>query len=213
MKKIVFMLLVSSALFLNSTAFAAGIGAFIDVSVGSGEAEWDSDYDSWDIDSSMVAGGLVFDTALTNENPFNYRFNIGIAHQELEDDYDEELDSTGIYVENIFGFALMMNEDFRWWAGPLVRIGYYSGESDMDSLSYSSDIDFDYVEFGFGAVTGFNFKAGNVVISPSVGVRYSAFAGEGDIKEIDHLDGYTYTYDEDIEAYTVTAFANLAVLF
>jgi hypothetical protein len=57
MKRLVVLMSVASILLLSSTAFAVGIGFFIDGSTGSGEAEWDSDFDSWDIDSSTVAGG------------------------------------------------------------------------------------------------------------------------------------------------------------
>lgn len=202
------MLFVASTLLFSSTAFAVGFGVFADFSSGSGEAEWDGGSE-WDIDSDMVAGGFVLDTAPSNESTFNYRLNIGLADQTLEDDYGEDLDATGFYVENIFGFALIKKENFRWWLGPLVRIGYYSGEAEIEGLVYEAEIDFDYIEFGVGVVTGLNFKAGQVVISPSIGVRYSAFAGEGEFEET----GTYYKYEEDIEAYTVTAFANIALLF
>lgn len=114
MKKSFFMLILILFIFLySSTVFAVGIGAFLDVSGGSGEAEWESDYDSWDIDSNTVAGGFVLDTSPTNQSVFNYRLNVGIASQEIEPRNDVPLESTGIYVENIFGFAFSKNENFR----------------------------------------------------------------------------------------------------
>lgn len=195
MKRLALMTVV--LLLLSSTAFAIGIGPFLDISGGSGESEWESDYDSWDVDTSTGAIGFVLDTAPTNERTFNYRLNVGIANQVMKDDFGDELDSTGIYIENIFGFAFLKNENFRWWAGPLIRLGYYSGEVD------NSNIDIDYAEFGIGAVTGWNFRAGSTIFSPSIGFRVNGFAGTGD-------DGY---YEEDIEGNTTTAFANVALLF
>lgn len=148
-----------------------------------------------DNDAKTGAFGFVLDTAPTSERVFNYRLNVGLARQEFDLDFDPKtkMKSDGIYVENIFGFALARNESFRWWAGPLVRVGYYVGEL--------NDEDLDYGEFGVGAVTGLNFKVGNTVISPSVGFRYSGLAGEFD------------DFDDEFEGYTSNIFANLAVMF
>ncbi|MBE0501952.1 MAG: hypothetical protein IBX47_10970 [Desulfuromonadales bacterium] len=198
MKKTVLMLMVSLFLF-SSNAFAVKFGAFLDVSGGSGEAEWESDWNAWDIDARTAAVGFVFDTVAADNRVFNYRMNIGIANQVLEDDYGAELDTTGFYVENIFGFALIKKADFCWWVGPLVRVGFYSGESE-NSLS---DIDIDYFELGIGAVTGLNLDVGRSILSPSVGFRVSGLAGEG----------CEAGWCEDFEASTVTAFANIALLF
>jgi hypothetical protein len=100
-----------------------------------------------------------------------------------------------LYVENIFGFALVKNENFRWWAGPLIRVGFYSGESDTFDVKYG--------ELGLGAVTGLNFRAGATIIAPSVGIRFNSFGGTID-------DGY---WEEDFTGHTSTAFANVALLF
>ena len=192
----------------SPNSFAVGLGVFVDGSGGSGEAEWDSDFDSWDIDSRAGAMGFVLDTAPTDECVFNYRLNVGFAKHELEDDNNLELKSNGVFAENIFGFALIKQQDFRWWAGPLVRVGYYSGDTDTVWTGTNTfRVDVDYAEFGIGAVTGLNFKAGNVVLSPSIGVRYSAYAGEGEIQ-----DNFG-TFTEDIEADATNVFANFAILF
>jgi len=189
----------------SPNSFAVGVGTFVDASAGSGEAEWDSDYYSWDIDSNAAALGFVLDTAPTNESVFNYRLNIGFARHELEDEYgDMTLKSNGVYAENIFGFAFVRNENFRWWAGPLIRVGYYTGDT---GNSYR-DIDVDYAEFGMGGVTGLNFNVGGAILAPSVGFRFSGFAGEGE-----GTDLYGYSWKEDIEAFTSSVFANFAVLF
>lgn len=197
MKRLALMTVV--LLLLSSTAFAIGMGPFLDISGGSGEVEVDDyyyDY-SWDVDTSTGAIGFVLDTAPTNESTFNYRLNVGIANQVMEGDFGDDFDSTGIYVENTFGFAFVKNDNFRWWAGPLIRLGFYSGEVD------NSNIDIDYAEFGVGAVTGWNFRAGQTILSPSIGFRFNGFAGTWE-------DGY---YEDDIEGNSTTAFANVALLF
>ena len=51
-------------------------------------------------------------------------------------------------------------------------------------------------------MTGVNFKVGNAVLSPSIGVRYSGFSGEFDDFPRDEFEGHTSNI-----------FANFAVLF
>ena len=190
-------LIVASFLLLllwSPNCFAVGFGVFVDASGGgSGEMEVDNSF-TIDNDAKTGAFGFVLDTAPTNERVFNYRLNVGLARQEFDLEFNPKMKSDGIYVENIFGFAFVKNESFRWWAGPLVRVGYYVGEL--------NDEDLDYGEFGVGAVTGLNFKVGNTVLSPSVGVRYSGFGGE-----FDDFAG------DEFEGHTSNIFANLAVLF
>jgi hypothetical protein len=214
MKKLLSLVTITTLMLALSgtNSFAVGFGVFVDASNGSGEAEWESDYDSWDIDSKTVAGGFVLDTSPTNESKFNYRLNVGYASQKIDDENNETLDSNGLYVENIFGFSLVKKENFRLWLGPLVRIGFYSGETDtIEYGGVTEKTEIDYAELGVGAVLGLNFKAGNAVLSPSIGFRYCGFAGEG---ESTYEDAWIKeTYIEDIEGYTTTAFANLAVLF
>lgn len=38
----------------SQNSFAIGLGGFIDVSSGSGDARWESDYYSWDNDSMLL---------------------------------------------------------------------------------------------------------------------------------------------------------------
>ena len=208
-----FILSCTMLLLWSPNCFAIGFGAFIDASGGSGDMEWETDYYSWDVDSRAGAVGFVLDTSPTKERIFNYRLNVGFARQELKDDYDVTMKSNGVYAENIFGFAFIREENFRWWAGPLVRIGYYSGDSGTVQQWPDTTIktDVDYAEFGLGAVTGLNFKAGNTILSPSVGVRFIGFAGEG--KTITRNNFGSFSQTEDFEGNTSNIFANFAVLF
>lgn len=199
-------------LLLSQNSFAVGLGGFVDASTGSGEAEWESDYNAWDIDSNAFAFGFVLDTAPTNERTFNYRLNVGFAKQEMKDDNNEKMKSNGIYVENIFGFAFIKNENLRWWGGPLVRLGYYSG--DIDSYRVGSttyDTEFEYAEFGVGAVTGLNFKAGRAILAPSIGFRVNGFGGEGTTTSNSYYGNSSYK--EDITGNSTNVFVNFALLF
>ena len=208
----------------SQTAFAGKHGVFLDLSSGSGDAEWDSDIYSWDVDSDSFAIGYIFDSNPEPNRVFNYRLNVGVIRQDLEDDYGDTIESTGIYAENIFGFALIRNEHFRWWAGPLVRLGVYSGEASGEESGvdyhYSYKLDAKYVEFGLGLVTGMNFTVGRTIISPSLGVRFSGYAVAGEISEKESYEGiygggyeWTDEWSEDMEATTTSFFFNLAILF
>lgn len=201
-----------TVLMWSPNSFASGLGVFIDASGGgSGEFEWESDFNSRDVDSKAAAFGFVLDTAPTNEKAFNYRLNVGFARHELEDIV--KIKSKGIYAENIFGFALIKNEALRWWVGPLVRVGFYSGDTDTVQIGPGTleKTELDYAEFGVGAVTGLNVKVGNVILSPSIGVRFSGYAGEG---EITTQNGFgTSSFKEDFEASATNIFANFALLF
>jgi hypothetical protein len=148
-----------------------------------------------------------------NERTFNYRLNAGLAAQNIEDDFGFEIEAGGIYAENIFGFALIRDENVRWWLGPLVRVGIYSGETDtFNTGGGTQQIDFDYIELGIGAVTGLNFNINDrLILAPSLGFRICGFAGTGEINE--YVGGVHYYWEEDISGGTTSAFANFAVLF
>jgi hypothetical protein len=117
------------------------------------------------------------------------------------------------YAENIFGFALIRDENVRWWLGPLVRVGIYSGETDtFNTGGGTQQIDFDYAEIGFGAVTGVNFNIKDrLILAPSIGFRHCVFAGTGEINE--YSGGVHYYWEEDITGEVTSVFANFAVLF
>jgi hypothetical protein len=200
MKKIIHFLAVLNilAFVFCSSSLSADFGVFLEGSSGSGEFEWDTDTISYDMDTKTGSFGFVLDTATTNESGFNYRLNIGLSSLTIEDPNSSgEYDTRGIYAENIFGFALMKRETFRWWLGPLLRIGYYSGDD--------YDVDMSFFEFGLGLVSGMNFKLGNVILAPSIGVRWNGYAGIGE-------DKYS-SYEEDFTANSTTGFLNLAMLF
>lgn len=185
-------------LFTALPAAAARHGFFIDLAEGSGDAEWDWDTHDWNIDTGSVAVGYVYDSDPTPDQPFNFRLNVGLARLEIEDDYNDTVKSDGVYLETIFGFAAVRTTQLRWWLGPLLRIGYYHGEGDGFNL------DLDFAEFAVGAATGLNIDLGGVIIAPSLGVRFSGYAGEGE--DENH-------FKDDWDARATSVFFNIATLF
>lgn len=191
---------------------ALAMGPYIDLSSGDGTFEWDSDFDDFDVDSSSAAIGFALDSAPTGPANFNYRLNIGIERQDLEDEFDDTLEMGGFVVESVFGFPLVRQQDFRWWAGPLVRIGFYSGETDdyYDSYGNRSRTEADLFELGIGLATGINVRIGpHTYLAPSAGVRFIGAAGEGTVK---NLDQHT-EFEDDLSGGMTTLFVNFSLLF
>lgn len=216
--KIIGLLLLTALICIPSVpARAVGIGPYIDLAGGTGEFEWSSDYGDFDVDVGTAAVGLAIDSAPTYESNFNYRLNIGFEAQNLEDDYDVTLELKGVALENIFGFAVVRRPNLRWWVGPLIRIGYYTGDTDEYNFYdyYSGNIhtgktEVDLFEFGIGVATGINIKVNrNLVLAPSAGVRYIGASGDGTVTDYtDHT-----RYDDDLNGHFSTAFINFALLF
>ena len=179
-------------------ADAARYGFFLDLAGGSGEAEWDSDSDEWDIDTGSFAVGLAIDSDPTPDQVFNLRLNIGLTSLDIEDENNDTLECGGIYGEAIFGFSPIRSTQMRWWIGPLVRIGYYHGEGE------DFDVEVDFAEFAIGAATGWNIDLGSVVLSPSIGWRISGYAGDGEMEN---------GFDDDWSGGASSVFFNFATLF
>lgn len=188
------------AFFLFCTAgqvLAIGLGGYLEAAGGDGDFEYESSPE-FDVDVAAAGLGFVLDTDLTDNGVFNYRLNVGFESLDLDDDFDDTLELGGLVVANTFGFAIIRQPNFRWWAGPQIRVGFYNGEVDIDP-----DTDYDLVSFGIGGVMGVNFMAGNVCFSTSLGLLATEFTGEADGPG----------YNEDIDGSTTTAFLNFAVMF
>lgn len=224
MQKFIVCLIVALVLSFSSGAVAGvGIGPYIDLAGGSGEMEWDTygdgwanlgfNTETWDVDAGSGAIGFVLDTAPTGPSVFNYRLNVGLEAQNFEDNYGIEMKVGGLVVENVFGFALVRKPNLRWWIGPLVRFGYYSGETDdYFEGGFRKKTEADLFEFGIGAVTGVNIPVGkskNVILAPSAGVRFIGVGGDGTVT---NLDTGT-SFDDDLSGGFTTAFVNFALLF
>lgn len=187
------------------------MGPYFDFSSGSGTFEWDSDGIEFDVDSRNAAVGFALDST-TDHSIFNYRLNIGIERQDLEDEYGDTLEMGGIVFDNVFGFAMVRQQNFRWWAGPLVRIGFYSGETDdyYDTYGDRSKTEVDLFEFGIGVATGINLRVGpHTLLAPSAGIRFIGASGTGTFKNFDlHTQ-----YDDDLSGGMTNFFVNFSLLF
>lgn len=188
------------------------MGPYLDLGSGSGSFEWDSDSFSFDVDSSCGAVGFALDSTASEISPYNYRLNIGLERQKQKDDYGETMDMGGLVIENVFGFALMRDRGLHWWAGPLLRIGFYKGETDTyyGSSGDRYQLDTDLLEFGVGVATGINVRVGpHTVLSPSAGIRFIGASGTGTIKNLDLRS----QYEDDLSGSTTNLFVNFALLF
>jgi len=193
-------------------AGAAALGAYVDYASGTGTYQWDSDKYDFDADSSSGAIGFAVNNAPTAPANFNYRLNIGIESLNLKDNYDSSLKMGGIAVENVFGLALVRERDFRWWAGPLLRIGFYSGETDDYRGRYGDryKTEADLVEFASGFATGINLRIGrNAYLAPSAGIRYAKISGTGTIKNLD----YHTQYKDDFSGHSTNFYLNCSLFY
>jgi hypothetical protein len=206
------LLLVAVVYGCPTPARAVGIGPYVDFSGGSGEFEWDRSNFEFDVDVATGAVGLAIDTAPTGRSYFNYRLNIGLEAQDLEDDSGTTMELGGLTIENVFCFTVANQPRLRWWVGPLVRLGFYSGETDFyyDSFGDLNRTEADLFEFGIGVATGLNIRVNrNLILAPSAGFRFIGASGEGEI--INYTAG---TRDEeDLTGGFSTLFVNFALLF
>ena len=198
---------------LPGRAAAMSFGAYVDVAGGSGEFEYDSINYEIDADVSSGAAGLVLDTNPLGNSIFNYRMNAGFDSQSIEFDDGIDLDMNGIYVDNIFCFTFIHKPKLRWWGGPLVRLGFYSGETDIYYNRFSERVEeeHDYFQFGIGFATGVNIKAGeSLVLAPSAGVR---IIGAGGTVDFNNLDAPWFSFEDDIYGIFGSLFLNFSLLF
>ncbi|WP_339136065.1 MAG: hypothetical protein WGN25_19605 [Candidatus Electrothrix sp. GW3-4] len=200
-------------------AEALSMGPYLDISTGSGTLEWDRSGEEFDIDMNTAAVGFVLDTAPANPTVpsfFNYRLNIGLEGKELEDEFNNDLDLVGITMENIFAFSLVQAPSFRWWLGPLLHLSAHSGEGDtvFDEYGYPYDVEYDFVQYGLGIVTGINFKVNPyMTFSSSIGFRVLETKGTASLNYYYTYDRYITYSEEDLEGSTESFFLNFALLF
>lgn len=217
----VFMLLLGCVV---PAAAATGIGPYVDLGMGGGDLEWDTSGNEWSVNVTAGAIGLVVDSAPNGPETFNYRLQVGYEEQRLaEKEFEENtLEMAGVSVENIFGFAVMNKPTLRWWVGPLLRFGYYKGETDIYStpspggahtfLRYHYQAEAELYELGVGAATGVNIplnEARTLFIAPTAGLRVVGVSGKGELRNFD-----TGTVEsDDLSGGYITYFANFALLF
>jgi len=164
-------------------ASAVGLGFYLEGGGGSGEHTINPDvgpnFDE-DVDVSHGGVGFMLDTDVLNKGVFNYRLNVGFESMTIKPDTGgNDLDFGGIVVMNDFGFAIVRNKKLRFWGGPEVKLGIYSGEDDANQ-------DVDLVTFGVGPVLGLNIRlSSSVFLALKGGVLVTAYGGQAETYDIE----------------------------
>lgn len=189
--------LVLTVLLFANNSFAIGLGGYIDLGSGDGEAEFDVDgADEFDIDTGFFGLGFQLETnPLTKNKLFSYRLQVGFESREIDTEGDPKFELGGLVVNNTFAFGGNVSEKIRFWGGPQVLVGFYSGETDK---SYGGDkYSFIGAGFGLGLAGGANFGLGygNTVLTTTIGVRTFGFSGNVEWQDDDEtLNGSATEY-------------------
>jgi hypothetical protein len=198
-------ILVLTVLLFASNSFAIGLGMYIDLGGGSGEAEYDfQGADEFDIDTNFFGVGFQLETnPLSAKKVFSYRFQAGIEAREFEDDDNVTMELGGLVINNTFAFGGNPSEKIRLWGGPQVLIGFYGGETDKEYLG--DEISFTGAAFGLGLAGGANFGVGSgkTILTTTIGVRAIGFSGKSE----------WYNQDEDLNGNATEVFLSVGILF
>ncbi len=196
MKRYVFVSFVLVSLFLLAGAgssWAADFGFYGEL--GSGSGVYTIDFDPPEVDddfeSTHLGAGFVLDTAAESEPLLNYRLQVGLESWAIDVDEGEDADLTGLVVANDLGFSLSRtNQKMRFWAGPELRLGYYSGDNDAGD-------DINVLSIQYGPVIGVNVKlSGGKHLIIKGGYLIGGFDGtiETDIDDYQLYGDIAYTY-------------------
>lgn len=193
-----FALLLLLTLLCWTPVHAADLGLYADGGWGHGEIDHNStDFDT-DVDVRQFGGGFALstNTFATTSAP-TYRLRVGYDRLWLKDQYDVQIISDGLRIDNAILMPLARGDRARLVLGPLFRVGYYTGKSDgaingtvaktrVSAFGIGPELGLnlklsDDVGLGFSAGYLFNFFAGrirgNFPSDDYHGHRYNAFAG------------------------------------
>jgi len=200
-------ILVLTFLVFANNSFAIGLGLYIDLGGGSGEAEFDvQDTEEFDIDTSLFGIGFQFETnPQSAKKVFSYRFQAGLESRniEIEDDENATLELGGLVINNTFAFGGNPSEKIRLWGGPQILIGFFGGETDREYLG--DEISFSGTAIGLGVAGGANFGigGGKTILTTTIGLRTLGFAGKAE----------WYTWDEEFKGNATEFFISVGILF
>jgi hypothetical protein len=198
------------------SAKAIGVGVYVE---GGGGASYQWYIDPHHIDQKynnnfgFFGGGVIFDTALSTDNSFNYRLEFGYAWKRFlnfkaPDYYFDDrsivsfdFDLNEIKLVNSFGFALYQNETIRLWLGPQfniavlwgVRKGTFTtaGSPGVTTVKLA-EYNLTTGGIGIGAVIGLNINfKGFVTLAIEAGFRLNFDAGTM-YSGADYYNGVTY---------------------
>lgn len=189
MKKVLPAITLLTMAAITLPAHAVRLGA----NVGYTSGNYEEDDTNSDLDADTLDVGFVLDTAKPNR-VFGYRLNVNYVDGEIDDD----VDVSGLYVNNTFGFRISETSSYRFWVGPTVAV--YAVEIDSDLG------DADGYGFGLGGAVGVDLVLDAPVdVGFELGLRGIDFVLDSD-------DDEEFFDDDDIE-YDGTEFYLKANLF
>lgn len=190
-----------------SSAFALGIGAYIDAAGGETYRSVKSkslESTGGKITNYGFRAGLIFETCAACDNEFSYRLKLGGGMAKA--DFLSKIDYNGFYMSHTFAFAAVKNDYIKFWIGPQIGFSYRKGSSnrlfigtDFPGASYylvmNSSMTFPYVGVGTfkernkfsmfgvdgGLSFGVNLNLGDyVTLGLEAGVKYGYNIGSQD---------------------------------
>ena len=119
--------------------------------------------------------GFSWDTAVAEDQPFNYRLNLGYEKFALDRNDGGRDNFSGWILENTFGYRILANNNLRFWGGPQVVTGLYENDFGL----------------GAGLALGINLHLSGVTsLGITAGVRrsdYSSIMGRDHMENIGYL--------------------------
>jgi hypothetical protein len=114
-----------------SSAFALGIGAYIEAAGGESYRKVKSNSledTGGRLTNYGFRAGLIFDTCVACDSDFSYRLKIGGGMSRA--DFLSQIDYNGLYMSHTFAFAAVKNDYIKFWIGPQIGFSYRRGSSD-----------------------------------------------------------------------------------
>lgn len=140
-------------LLVSSGAYSYGVGGYASIGYGSFQfKELEKDKSSNSDINSHLGGGIIFDTAVAEDEVFNYRVNFGFEIWKSDFLLGEDTGRYHITLYNSFGFGVIRNPWMRLWLGPQLGLQYIRQTATGSSYSHEG--------FGMtlGAVAGLNLN-------------------------------------------------------
>jgi len=203
-------LAVAAAVLVSSDARAGGYGVYLEAEFSDASLDkfiaLNDDKVVRDFKSAMGGFGFIYDSNVSRDEPFNYRFKVGYryGHRDWDengtvtiprsqDTQDPDLtpvsfkqdsdDIQGVTFNQTLGYGFVRNSTLRAWAGPTVRLN-------VDWYGAATDIDVVDVAIGGGPELGINYHLNDELSisgSLSYGYFYLAehFESNGDDEKIE----------------------------
>ncbi len=187
MKKISLLVMALIIIVSSAPLFALGVGGYF--TMGGNDTYRYQPGSKYEYNSFVVGCGATIDMNLVKDNFLTYRINFGYEGL-INDDLSYEL-LNRISILNSFGFTIVKNENFRFYAGPQIALRYQFTDETSNARFINNHFNLDAFGLGIGAMFGFDLQVANkVIISPEVGLRYEFYTGT--IKN--HMESFLFNY-------------------